>query len=262
MKFTIYYYSATGNSLHVAKSIAGTLQVCETVSIPRLRNRKEIVVDTEGVGFVFPTHYFGLPPLVISFIEKLKMEKVQYSFAAVTCGSRYMNSALHQLDTLLMQNTKGLNAGFHIEMISTYIPLSDIPPIQKLEKRLMNADQKIQKIAEFIKNKQNKMDTEYLWLPSRAINTHWRENRLSQAYQKFSTSSSCISCGCCEKTCPVDNINLVNGKPRWKGDCQECLACLHFCPMGSIEFGNRTAGRKRYHHPKISNMEIIQSKGS
>lgn len=262
MKFTIYYYSATGNSLHVAKSIAGTLQECETISIPSLRNVKEIVVDTEGVGFVFPTHYFGLPPLVISFIEKLRMEKVQYSFAAVTCGSRYINSALHQLDKLLMQNTKRLNAGFHIEMISSYIPLSDIPPTAKLEKRLMDADQKIQKIAEDIKNKQNKIDPEYLWLPSRAMNAYWREKRIIQAHQKFSVSSSCISCGCCEKICPVDNINLVHGKPKWQRNCQECLACLHFCPKGSIEFGNRTADRKRYHHPKISNMEIIQSKRS
>lgn len=260
MKFTIYYYSATGNSLHVAKSIAGKLQECELLSIPSLRKAEEVIVETEGVGFVFPTHYFGLPPLVIEFIKKLKMEKVQYSFAAVTCGSSYISSTLHQLDKLMLPKGKNLNAGFHVDMISNYIPLSNIPPLAKVEKKLRIADEKIEKIARLVLQQQNKLDPEYLWLPSRAINTYWREKLLSQSYQNFSVSSSCIACGCCEKVCPVDNIRMREGKPQWSQDCQECLACLHVCPTGSIEFGTRTVGRNRYHHPKITSMEIIQSK--
>lgn len=259
MKFTIYYYSATGNSLYAAKVIAGKLQDCELLSMASFHTDKEVRADAQGIGFIFPTHYFGLPPLVVQFIKKLKLENVQYSFAAVTCGS-FISSALHQLDQLLMQKSKKLNAGFHIEMISSYIPLSDIPPKEKLRKKLLLADQKIEQIAEVVLKQQNKFDPEYLWLPSRAINNYWRENLLSKAYQKFSVSSFCVSCGCCEKICPVDNITMNQGKPKWSKDCQECLACLHFCPMGSIEFGSRTAGRKRYHHPKIASMEIMQSK--
>lgn len=192
MNFTIYYYSATGNSLHVAKSLAGSLQECNLLSMPSFRNVEELVVETEGVGFIFPTHYFGLPPLVIQFIKKLNMDKVQYSFAVATCGSRYISSALHQLDNLLVQRSNHLDAGFHVEMISSYIPLSDIPPAEKCKKRLVEADHKIQSIIEFIKNKQQNRDSEYLWLPSQAINTHWREKRLSQAPQKFSVGASCI----------------------------------------------------------------------
>ena len=259
MKFTIYYYSATGNSLYVAKTMAAKLKDCKLLSIPSLRADKDVIADTEGVGFIFATHYFGLPPLVIQFIEKLKMEKVQYSFAAVTCGS-FISSTLHQVDKILLQKNKKLNAGFHVGMISSYIPLSDIPPKEKLQKKLAAADQKIEKMAEVVLGQQNQRESEYLWLPSRAINAYWREKRLSQSYRKFSASSSCISCGCCEKICPVDNIKMKQGKPEWSENCQECLACLHFCPTGSIEFGTSTAGRKRYHHPKITSTEIIQSK--
>ncbi len=260
MNFTIYYYSATGNSLHTAKSLGGQLENCRLSSMISLRGADEVVIDTDGVGFVFPTHYFGLPPLVIKFIKKLNLEKIKYSFAAATCGSRYINSALHQLDALLRQKNKSLDAGFHVEMISSYIPLSAIPPAEKVTKRLEKADLKIQRIAEVIKKQQIGRDSEYLWLPSRAINKYWREKRLSQAPENFSVSDSCISCGCCEKICPVDNIQLEHKKPQWRSHCLECLACLHFCPTQSIEFGRRTAGRKRYHHPRVVSSEIIQSK--
>lgn len=110
MNYTIYYYSATGNSLHAAKSLGRQLHNCRLLSMPSFRGAEEVKIDTDGVGFVFPTHYFGLPPLVIEFIKKLNLDKMKYSFAAATCGSRYITSVLHQLDLLLRQKNKGLDA--------------------------------------------------------------------------------------------------------------------------------------------------------
>lgn len=261
MKTTIYYFSATGNSLHVAQMIAGNLDECELISIPALRHDRNIVADTELVGFVFPMHYFGLPPIVRQFFEKVDMEQVKYSFAVVTSGSsRHLSSTLQQADTLLEQKGKKLDAGFHVGMISSYIPLSDLPPTEKMHQKLAKADEKVQAIVNAVRAKQRIRESEPLWMPFAAINHYWRKNLLMQAHRKFSCKPSCTSCSICEQVCPVGNIKLIDGKPQWANHCQECLACLHFCPVQSIEFGGRTAGRKRYHHPKVAAGDIIQSR--
>ncbi|MEG6584757.1 EFR1 family ferrodoxin [Dendrosporobacter sp. 1207_IL3150] len=258
MLFTIYYYSNTGNSLHAAKKLAEKLPECRLVSMTS--NSQKPVADTEGIGFVFPTHYFGAPPVVLEFIKKLKLQQAKYVFAVASCGFRHINSSLNQVDKVLKEKNSKLDAGFHLEMVSSYIPLSDIPPADKTEKRLADADKKIADIANTISSKEKKVSAEFLRLLSRVINKYWLKNLLSKAPKKFSVSQACTSCGICKKVCPTDNIFMESGKPKWGKDCQECLACLHFCPDKCIEFGKKTIGRKRYHHPKVSVGEIIASR--
>jgi len=261
MKTILYYFSATGNSLYVARSFAEKIDDCTLISIPRLLQSKTVLADAEIVGLVFPTHYFGLPPIVSEFIGKINMEGVKYSFAVVTGGSsRHLSSSLHQVDMLLSKQGKRLDAGFHVEMISSYIPLSNIPPSAKVNQKLADADLKVQQIISMVLARKKVREAERLWAPFSAINKYWKSNHLSQSHRKFTCTAACTSCGNCERICPVDNIRLINGKPQWSDNCQECLACLHLCPAESIEFGSRTAGKKRYHHPKVSTSDIINSK--
>jgi MinD superfamily P-loop ATPase len=34
--------------------------------------------------------------------------------------------------------------------------------------------------------------------------------------------------------------------------CECCLACMHSCPRKTINYGGRTAGKKRYINPNIN----------
>ncbi|MBC9786182.1 4Fe-4S binding protein [Heliobacterium chlorum] len=261
MKRTIYYFSATGNSLHVSKSIAEILGDCALLSIPSLRQCETITADSEMVGFVFPLYYFGIPPMVSEFIQKIRMEKVKYSFVVVTSGmGRHVSSALRQADDLFAQKGRHLDAGFHVAMISSYIPLSDIPPTEKMHQKLAKADLKIQEIASTLLSEKPFREAEPFRVPLHAYHKFWKNHQLPHVHQKFFCTSSCTSCGTCEKVCPVNNIRMKDNKPQWLENCQECLACLHFCPAKSIEFGGRTKGRRRYHHPKVSVADIIRSK--
>lgn len=61
---------------------------------------------------------------------------------------------------------------------------------------------------------------------------------------------SCIKCGRCIKTCPMDNITWGKDKyPLWNENCEMCLACYHCCPVHSVAYGNKTAKKGQYMFP-------------
>ena len=74
--------------------------------------------------------------------------------------------------------------------------------------------------------------------------------------KKFWIDEECNSCGICEKVCPAANILMKEGKPVWQKQCQQCLACIQWCPKESIQYGKKTSEYKRYHHPEIKLKEM------
>jgi MinD superfamily P-loop ATPase len=76
--------------------------------------------------------------------------------------------------------------------------------------------------------------------------------------KRFRADEKCSRCGICQKVCPVNNIEMIDGKPAWKGHCEQCLACLQWCPEQAIQYGKNTTGRKRYHHPEVKISDLIK----
>ena len=63
----------------------------------------------------------------------------------------------------------------------------------------------------------------------------------------FTVSDACVSCGKCAKRCPLNNIDMVDGKPVWKGNCTHCMACICGCPTEAIEYKFISKGKRRYY---------------
>ena len=64
--------------------------------------------------------------------------------------------------------------------------------------------------------------------------------------KKFYATDACISCGKCVKSCVLNNIRLVNGRPEWGKKCTHCMACISVCPEEAVEYGKHTVGKRRY----------------
>lgn len=63
----------------------------------------------------------------------------------------------------------------------------------------------------------------------------------------FTVSHACVSCGKCAKQCPMNNIDMVDRKPVWKGNCTHCMACICGCPTEAIEYKFISKGKRRYY---------------
>ena len=89
----IFYFTGTGNSSWVAKSTAEALSENaiaisdyingDTIEIPEFT-----LTSGERIGFVFPVHSWGMPPIVRKFIKHLRINGYagQTVFGIFTCG--------------------------------------------------------------------------------------------------------------------------------------------------------------------------------
>ena len=76
--------------------------------------------------------------------------------------------------------------------------------------------------------------------------------------KNFHIDGTCTSCGICERICPVKNITLEAGRPVWHGSCEQCLACIQWCPEECIQYGRKTKNYERYHHPEVKVNDVFR----
>ncbi|MGF7059113.1 EFR1 family ferrodoxin [Brassicibacter mesophilus] len=256
MNNVIYYFSGSGNSLKVAKDLANEMGGTELVSIAKVVNQ-DIEISYDCIGLVFPVYAWGVPRIVQRFAQKLKADR--YVFTVLTYGSSPGNT-MEQINEILKSNGTKLSAGFGIAMPDSYIPMFS-PNSEEEQKKMFQSElEKVKFIAEIINQKQEypleKKNTGFNWFFSGIIYPNAMK-KFTTLDKKFWTNDKCNNCGICEKICPVNNIDIEKGKPKWLHNCEACMACIQWCPTQSIQYGKKTEKRKRYRHPEINVQEMI-----
>ncbi len=251
----IFYFSGTGNSLAVAKTISTACN--DTLrSIPEEMKRNEssceyLLGEGEPIGFVYPVYAWAPPAMVLEFIEKLSIPNYEdnFIFSVATCGD-FIGNTMEALIKVLKKKGLTLHSSFSVVMPSNYIILSDVDSEEIEEKKLREADIRMKYIAEIIRDrKRGVFDVKKGPVPvflTNVINPLF--NKYARTADKFYATDVCTSCGRCEEICPVGSI-AVNGKPAWGKDCTQCLACINSCPVKAIQYGKKTINKGRYLHP-------------
>ena len=242
----IFYFSATGNSKFTAEKIAERTGT-ETVSITDcLKNNRFDFESNEIVGFVTPTYSWGLPVTVVDFISKLNLKSNNpYVFTVATCGTLTGGtSRMHR--NLLKEKGIDVTAQFYVRMPDTWTPVFDLSDKEKVRKINDKAGIKIFKIANQI-HRRIRGNRDYGRMPFADL--FYKDYEEMRKTDRLSVNDNCIGCGLCEKLCPVEAIEIQNGKPVWiKEKCAMCLGCLHHCPEFAIQRGAKTALHGQYVH--------------
>ena len=77
--------------------------------------------------------------------------------------------------------------------------------------------------------------------------------------KNYNISNDCTGCGICKKVCPVGNIDLDDdNRPYFKHHCEQCVACIQYCPNRAINYKNKTQSRRRYTHPSIKYTDLAK----
>jgi len=246
VKNIIFYFSGTGNSLRAAQVIGKKLGECELIALSQFSAEK--MITAAQVGIICPVYYWGIPKAVRKFLSKLKIQKDTYIFSIVTMGTNAGN-ALQEIDILLKQAGTRLSYGMEIKMPDNYSTLLGIQKLQKHEKLLDDAEEKLEMIAMDIKKKKTREIGK--WDKFKEILFQGKRNALAGLDKKFVIEdfSSCKECQLCIKQCPVGNIRMQNGTPVWQNQCEFCLACISNCPKEVIQIGKKTKGKPRYRNP-------------
>lgn len=263
MKTTIFYFSATGNSLNIARNVAAELGETELVSIARLLESGSIETLSERIGFIFPVFAWGVPRIVVDFINKVNLKNKKYIFALATCVAIPGNT-LAELQKLLRQKNVHLDASFAVRSgRSSLMKLNILDKIIKIldskRKRIKTDNSRLNELVLSIKNlAKNKPETSS-W-SANIFGSMFHEMALKSfryADTGFIISDSCKGCGNCEKLCPRGNIHIENGKPVFQHNCELCHACIQWCPGFAIKHPNFDPELIQYHNPAIRVNDMV-----
>ncbi|NKF08274.1 EFR1 family ferrodoxin [Clostridium gasigenes] len=252
----IFYFSSTGNSLYVAKRLKEKIENCELVSIPKAYNENMFDYNCEKAIIIFPLHCFGLPIIVGNFISKLKLNMDAYVFAVQITGGGSSRNSFIQIDEALGNNNPKLSNKIEIKYISNYIKAGKNPTAERAQVALDNNEWKVDKLIQLIKDKQVDEISKNKNPIYSTFYKIWRD-KYKNKDKKFNVNDDCIGCKVCEKICPVNNIELKEDKPVWKGNCTDCMACINNCPRNAINIGKSTIKKNRYKNPYIKLEELL-----
>lgn len=234
-KRIIFCFTGTGNSLYIARQLAG--ENAELLSIPQMVKRGKYEFEADEIGIVYPIYGHMPPYMVRQFIQKAKL-KAEYKFAVLTYGARKCD-AVEIWDRISRKADNAFDYINTIIMVDNWLPNFDMNEQLKIDKHI---PENLQKITADINSRQ-----------------HWHEPVTEEERQQhqgfmqrsgldpevgflmksekfFTVTDACIDCGICTYVCPRGNYELTSRGVKTSGDCEFCFACIQNCPQKAIQF--------------------------
>lgn len=263
MKTTIYYFSATGNSLHFARQLANELNTKNLVAISEVIAQESIPCNSDRIGIICPVFAWGTPRIVNDFLNKFKVEGNPYIFAIVSCVG-IPAKTLPGIQNILRQKKSDLNAGFVIKAPSSSLAKKNtldniIIKLDRKKRHLKTGEERLQEIVTTVENLSPHKPETSSW-PANIFGTFFHKYGLDffkTASQDFVVNDRCIGCGICVRVCPRANIILDNKTPRFLNNCEFCHACIQWCPEFAITHPNFNPDLKQYRNPEVWVNELV-----
>jgi ferredoxin len=248
-KNIIFYFSGTGNSLKVAKDIADTIQDCELISMGKPH---KLSGTYERIGIVYPVYMAGMPVVVERFVKALDLSANKNSFIFAVCTSGAMAGGISKINKIISDKGGKLSYCENIKCFANYVGMYAMG--SEAANKATAQSEATKQVAKDIQNFVVK--TPFKNSPLDLIHNAMK-NSLAKKDKDFNVNEACNGCTTCSKVCPVGNIKMQGGKPIFLHHCEQCMACIQWCPKQAINVKDKTQARGRYHHPDITLADMI-----
>lgn len=230
----IFYFTGTGNSLHVARELSDKDTVL--LSIPQIMKNKCFDFEADEIGFIMPTYRCAPPEMVKKFLAQVHL-KAQYTFAILTYGMNHGN-AVEMLDIPAKKYGVRLDYINTYQTVDNYLLAFDMNEQIRMDKN--EAGQLANIKADLQKHKHWHQPVTQEEREGRAKFVKMRGEIFPIASEDyFVVSDQCIECGICTYVCPRGNWKLGQEKSEVSGDCEFCFACIQNCPQKAILFPDK-----------------------
>lgn len=257
-KRLVFYFTATGNSLFVARQFSDA-----PLSIPQEIKKGAQVYEADEIGFVFPDYASGAPVIVQEFLAKNTF-KAPYIFAIITFGNASAMVAEWVRDYAKEKdvNIKYINT---ILMVDNYLPVFDMNEQMKMDKHV---DENLAKLLEDVGVQKNYVQVADMGFFNKDMLKNMQDQHYNMTAERLLEliKDRCAECMTCEKVCPHKNFRLGSDGLEFSGKCEFCLACVHACPQKALTLKSNWPGapgernpEARYRNPNVSLMDIIKS---
>ncbi|MGC9530271.1 MAG: EFR1 family ferrodoxin [Candidatus Bipolaricaulaceae bacterium] len=262
---TVFYFSGTGNSLAVARGLAGRL-AADLLPVARFGGGEKVYLSAEAIGMAFPVYDFRPPALMESFVRRFVVREAKYLFAVATYGIGVGHSLSH-LEKAVRSVGGKLAGGFGVPMPHNGIGCGHLTERHKA--RLLQASAaRVESISQYVASRRSgsveaRTPALSLLRPTALRMTPSVMKLLAHVAfggmgsLAFRTDDACTACGTCVRICPTGNIELTDGRPKWGDRCAGCFACLHWCPAQAICLGGHHLDITPYHHPDVTLEDML-----
>ncbi|WP_101551091.1 EFR1 family ferrodoxin [Anaerotruncus massiliensis (ex Togo et al. 2019)] len=245
----VFYFSGTGNSQLAAKQIAAELGD-ELVFINDClkKGEKKTFHSERPLVFAAPIYAWRVPKVVEQWIREMKFEGSRDAYFVLTRGGGTEGNAAAYAAKLCGETGLTYRGLASVQMPENYIALSAAPSESECTAMIARAKPVLSGLARQIERGGPFTKTP-VSLGGRFISGPFNPlyYRFYIKDKGFTVSDACVSCGKCAKRCPLNNIDMVDGKPVWKGNCTHCMACICGCPTEAIEYKFISKGKRRYY---------------
>jgi NAD-dependent dihydropyrimidine dehydrogenase PreA subunit len=221
METQIYYFSGTGNSLHVARELKKRIPNTTLIPIISALKSERTTSSADIVGIVFPIHAHTFPWVIEQFLRKSNLRGASYLFALSTreCADKVFSD----MNKILKKQGIELDASFMVNTPENFIPVFPVPTEEEINHLEEELQIKLNSIQNKISNK----------IP------HHEDTGISNKINIINDK-------------PVWNREIP---------CMYCFACISYCPQNAIQAKRmRTRKKGRYHHPQIIAKDISNQK--
>lgn len=248
----IFCFSGTGNSLLVARELASRTgqEIALLEKKLLLKPSKQLFELAEGeqAVWVFPIYSWGVPPIVRRFIRKVKIKASPATrhWMVATCGDD-IGRADDQWRQEVGRRGWTPCGAFSVQMPNTYVCMKGFEvDSREVERRKLDAmPARVAQIVAEMKRGFADSDVvrgDYAWIKTAVVYPLFRSFCMSPS-PFLCHPDKCTGCATCAQGCPLDNIEMKDGKPTWGPACALCLRCFHGCPTRAIDYGKATAGK-------------------